>query len=314
MVGSNDTKQRRESIKPTDEVPFIVRILGGNVEAALQAGQLVANSERKDVQGFAILFQDPPSLNSDELTRSLRSYHPSLAGAVFEVMHNGDAGFSGLAGWDGHVVRIFGLNAPMPQAAVEEVVQPAHYPQELKQHARAHKAHALLSSMGTVIDPLEEYVALAVVSGVLAEYGAVVVCNSEARTSFPVAPLAAGKVAGDSLYNLRSLPLLVLYCGLVKYNVEGIDGTWMRSYGAHRFGIPDLAALIPKDEKPQFYFDLFNSICSYLRQTGAKIAAGQTAQFGEHLMRLRAPLAAEYFLESTGGLVVVEIVNPSEIN
>ena len=34
---------------------------------------------------------------------------------------------------------------------------------------------------------------------------------------------------------LRSFPLLHLFCGFVKYEVEGDDGVWMRTYGAHEF-------------------------------------------------------------------------------
>ena len=307
-------KAQTGSAQPPAEVPFILRFLGGGAEAARAAGQVVVNTDRKDPLTLAVCFQAPPSLRTEDLTRELRAYHPSLANAVFEVEHNGDAGFSGLAGWGGHVIRILGINAPMPPAALEEVVHPAHYPEELKQQAPGHKAHALLFSMGQVTDPLEAYVALAVVTGVLARYGAIIVGNEVARTSFPAAPLGAGKVPGDSLQNLRTLPILVLYCGLVKYKIDGISGTWMRTYGAHKFSLPDLAALIPDDQQAKFYFDLFHNIYIYLRQTGARFAGGQTAQMGGHLMRLRVPTPAEYFLESPGGVVVVELVKAGEIN
>ena len=307
-------KAQAEAAPPPKELPFIARFLGLSADAARKAGQVTVNADRKDPLIFSVCFQAPPALSTGDLTRSLRAYHPSLADAVFEVVHSGDSGFSGLAGWGGHVIRMFGINAPLPPAALEEVVHPAHYPQELKQQARAHKAHALLFSMGHVTDPLEEYVALAVVNGVLAQYGAIIVGNAAARTSFPAAPLAAGKFPGDTLEGLRTWPFLMLYCGLVKHQVQGIEGVWMRSYGAHKFGLPDLAALIPACQQPKLYFDLFHNAYIYLRQTGAKFAAGQTAQMGEHLMRLRAPAPAEYFLQSPGGLVVVELVKSCEIN
>jgi hypothetical protein len=206
------------------------------------------------------------------------------------------------------VVRVFGVNAPMPSQTVEAVVQPAHYAQELKQQARAHRAHALLFSAGTVTDPLEEYVALAVVAGVLAKHGAIVVTNEEARTSRPADTPIAGRHPGDSLALLRALPLLVLYCGLVKYGVEGTEGVWMRTYGVHRLGMPDLAALMAGHHQGQHYFTMFQNIYAYLRQTGAKFAAGHTANIGNDFIRLREPAEAEYFLQSPGGLFVVERV------
>src|SRR5262249_12079766 len=179
------------------------------------------------------------------LTDALRSYHAGLAHAIFEL----DPGMKergtlfGLAGWADHVVRVVGFDAPMPPETVERCVGPSHYEAELKDQARAHQGHALLYYVGYESDPLEQYIALAAVAGVLAAHGAIVVMNESGHTSFPAAALAGGDPDSDMLELLRTFPIPALYCGFVKYDVEGVEGVWMRTYGAGLLGLPDLALL-----------------------------------------------------------------------
>ncbi len=56
-------------------------------------------------------------------------------------------------------------------------------------------------------------------------------------------------VANPELENPLGLQVLLAnglpvdYCGFAKYDVEDVEGVWMRTYGAARFGLPDLAVL-----------------------------------------------------------------------
>ncbi len=114
---------------------------------------------------------------------------------------------------------------------------------------------------------------------------------------------------------LRTLPLPILYCGFVKYDVEGTPGVWMRTHGAPLLGLPDFAAHAKGHEEGQRYFDLFDDVFRYLRESGAEMAPGHTMQVGEtEFLRLRAPTEDESFLESDGDLLVAEIISKDEIN
>ncbi|WP_437881290.1 DUF4261 domain-containing protein [Pseudomonas sp. LRF_L74] len=111
------------------------------------------------------------------------------------------------------------------------------------------------------------------------------------------------------------MPLTALYCGFVKYDVEGLDGTWMRTYGAAVFGLPDFAALAQGHHEGERYSELFDNVLSYLRESGARMVAGHTMQVGEaSYMRLREPLPHEYFLDGPDQVLVAEIIEESEIN
>jgi hypothetical protein len=219
----------------------------------------------------------------------------------------------GLLGWGEHVVRFVGFNTAMPPDVVEKCVQPAHFGQDLKAQARAHKSHLLLYYAGRETDPLKQYVALAATAGVLASQGAIVVLNESAHTAFPCSALA--KNDGDMLELLESLPIPILYSGFVKFDVQGVQGTWMRTFGNHLLGLPDFALLAKGHHEGQMTFDMFCNLLSYLRSSGATFAPGHTTQVGEDaFLKIRSPKKEEYFLENPGTMLVLERISRNEIN
>lgn len=282
-------------------------------------GQLVANPKIEDPLSLQVLFPEPCPLDSEHLTEVFRSYHPTMSRVRCEIdpALNRKGNAFGMAGWGKHVVRFVGFSLPMPAQAVEVCVAPSHYSEELKQRARSHKAHVILYYAGFDPSPLDQYVALAATAGVLARLGAIVVLNESGHTSFPAAALAGlgSDSDGDIIELLRTLPLPMLYCGFVKHQVEGFSGVWMRTYVAPCLGLPDFAAHASGHEEGERYFGMFDSILSYLRESGARLAAGHTMQIGEgECLRFRAPSDDEGFLESDGELFVAEVIPPDEIN
>ncbi len=293
------------------------RFFGKKDEDEGAGAPLVANPAVENPLSLQVLFPDGLKLSSDAITKALRAYHPSMAKARCEIEPgmNQEGNVFGLAGWGKHVVKIVGFDLPMPAEAVEACVAPSHYPQELKQRARDHRGHLILFYAGHEDDALEQYVALAAVAGALARLGALVVLNESARTSLPAKVLSGEGVKGDVLEMVRWLPLPILFCGFVKYNVEGVNGVWMRTYGAHLLGVPDFAALAAGHHEGEKYFELFNNLLRYLRDSGARMDAGHTMQVGpDTYLRARAATKEEYFLQSDGELLVVEEIGAEEVN
>jgi hypothetical protein len=297
-------------------VSLIERFFGKRAADDVDNEPLVANDAIEHPLSLQVLFPEAGPLDSATLTRELEAVDRSLARARCEIddelSHEGK--LFGLAGWGKHVVRILGFDAPMPAAAVEKCVAPAHYPAELKTRARAHRAHVLLPYAGYETSPLEQYVALAIVAAVLGRHGALVVLNEAAHTSLPaeaVSDLAAQKKAMEMF---RQLPLPYLYCGFVKHEVENVTGIWMRTYAAPLLGLPDLAAHAAGHHEGQRYFDLFENVFRYILESGARVARGHTMQIGTNYMRLRAPKLSESFLVRDGELFVMEVIGPNDIN
>ena len=280
-------------------------------------GKLFANPKIEHPLSLQVLFPEPCPLDSDRLADAFRSYHPSMSRVRCEIdpALNREGKVFGMVGWGKHVVRCVGFDLPMPAEAVEVCIAPSHYPKELKQRARSHTAHIILYYAGYEQSPFEQCVALAATAGVLARLGAIVVLNESGHTSFPASALSGLDSDGDIIDLLRTLPLPILYCGFVKHEVEGIPGVWMRTYGAPLLGFPDFAAHAVGHHEGQRYFDMFDSVFGYLRESGAQLAAGHTMQIGEEeYLRVRLPTEEEAFLDSEGELLVAEIIGPEEIN
>jgi hypothetical protein len=288
---------------------FLSRFFGKSDRPQVEQAPVALPLTNKNPLGLQILFAGEPPTDVDAVTAAIRAYDAMMAGARFEIHQTGDGGFMGSAEWGNDAVAIVGFGAPMPAPAVKACVAPAHYDLALKKRAVAHSSHALLYYSGKNTSPHQQYVALAAIAGALAEFNAIVVLNETAHTSIGAASLSASGLQGARLQELADLPLLLLFCGFVKYDVEGIQGVWMRTYGAPRFGLPDLAALAAGHHEGELYFGMFETILAYVRSSGSDLAAGHTMQLGNDMyMKLRTATKDEYYLQSDDDLLVVEKV------
>lgn len=296
---------------------IIERFFGRRAPDERTTDRLVANPSIEHPLSLAVLFSQPPSLEPSELSRALRSFDRSTSGARCELddelLREGKP--FGLAGWGRHVVRIVGLDVPLPMRSVEACIAPAHYDGELKQRAREHRAHIALYYGGHESSPLEQYIALAVVAAIFGRNGGLVVLNEPAHASLPIDLLLDIAASKNPRVLLREMPLPHLFCGFVKHEVEGVRGVWMRTYGARLLGLPDFAAHAAGYHEGQRYFDIFESALRYVLESGARLSRGHTMQVGtSEYLRLRAPKLSESYLVPNGELFVVEIIGSDEIN
>ncbi|WP_224248353.1 hypothetical protein [Hyalangium gracile] len=275
--------------------------------------QVPALRRREQPLSLQLLFPSKLRLNVNALTETLRGLHPSLSQGRFELDAQASAAMGaevGVALWARHRVQVVLFGVRMPTTVLEQCVAPAHYGTELKAQARAHTAHALLFYVGDEEEPLEQYVALALVAVALAREGAIVVLNEDAHTSFPTQPLLPDE-GEDVVDLLRTMPLTALYVGFVKLQVPGAEGVWMRTYGAPRMGLPDLAWHARSDAEAHDTFELFSGLLEYLRVSGARFGQGHTAEWQRRHVRIRKPRWRERgFLDSPGELFVLEPAEP----
>jgi hypothetical protein len=267
-----------------------------------------ARREKRTPLSLQLLFPRALRLNINTLTRTLQGLAPPLAQARVELEAQAGEELGAEVGtvrWAQHAVQVVIFNRPMPAQVVERCVAPAHYGQELKAQARAHGAHALLYYQGAEKEPLEQYVALCLVAVALASEDGLVVLNESAYTSFPLQPLVP-EPGEDVLELLRTMPLTALYVGFVKHEVAGVQGVWMRTYGAPRMGLPDLAWHARGHEEGREAFELFSGLLEYLRSNRATFSEGHTAEWEGRQVRLRKPRSGEEFLDSEGELFVLE--------
>lgn len=291
-----------------------------------EGGPAVVNPLLVDPPAVGVLFPAAPlELQASAIQQALRTYHPDLAGATAELAElparddqtsvpPAPNATVGLLAWGPHVVKLVGFHAPMPASVVERCVAPAHYQPELKDQAYQHAAHVLLYYAGYDPDPLEQHVALAAAVAALVPAGAIVALNEAAHTSVPAwVFLPSEEDGGDTLAAIRSLPLPFFFAGFVKLEVAGEEGVWMRTYGCHAFGLPDLAMRTEGHHRGSATFSLFSNMLDYLRYEKQTFAAGDTVGTSEgDCLRLRLRSGAEWFLDGDEPLFVLEPVPPEQ--
>ena len=291
----------------------------GEADPEVPFGEMVANPALRRAPSFQLLGLKPLDLDADALNLAIRAIHPSLARTRVEFLGVKLEGVSaeesesiiGLAGWGNHVVKIVGFNHRIPQNVFDTCVLPAYYSEELKEQAKLHKSHVLITYAGYETDPLEQYVALTIVASALAKFDGIVLLNDAARCSIPVAALLAQEPGVDSLDMFRSLPIPMLFGGFSKIEIEDIPGVWIRTFGNILLQLPDLAFHAEGHEQGQETFDLIDTMLAYMRETGKRLAAGDTMHIENDIyMRVRSRTPEEWYLDSDGEMLVVEKTSP----
>ncbi|CAN5412896.1 hypothetical protein BH11PLA2_BH11PLA2_27110 [soil metagenome] len=283
--------------------------------------RFTVNTTLLNPPSLQLLFGNTPQAPAEHVMAALRAYHPDLAAATVEVVNvadvpgadaviNGDGPSPivlGLITWGKHIIKLVGFDAPMPASAVEGCLQPALLPAEVKADAKAHTSHILLYYAGSDENPLEQCVALAAVAGVFGEFGSIVTLNEEARAAVLSSDLLPDDPHEDMLQVLRALPLPYLYTGFVKMLLTDIPGVWMRTFAASRFGLPNFAYHATDHSEGQATFGLFAALLGYIREMKLPLEDGEQMRFDEdRVYRIRKPVVAEWWLESTGDLWVLE--------
>jgi hypothetical protein len=293
------------------------RFFGKPDEDGCRGEQLLANPNEKSKVSLQILFKGPLSIETESLKAALQKWHSEMKKAACEFdsecVTQGTP--LGLVGWADHVVKLVGFNTPIPEHVLERCVKPSNFKEDFKQNAYDHQSHLILWYAGYEVSRVEQFVALAAVAAVLASFGASVVLNEKAHSCFPAAALSGTTEKGDRMELLRTLPLLILYGGFVKYEVEKVSGIWMRTHGLHILGLPDLAILTRGHYEAELAFETSSNVLSYVAESEAKLAAGHTMQVGkDYYLRLRLPHKDENFLDSEGDIFVAELISSDEIN
>lgn len=248
----------------------------------------------------------------------MAAYDPRLADATVEFQSESAGPPLGIIAWDEHVVHLTGFDVPIPDEVMDVTVDVAPFGDDFRAAARRHKGHALLVYGGDGASLIGQYVALVAVAAALAAHGAIVVLNEASRSALPIELLQFDSGSADvpvgtgALDVMADLPLLLLYCGFVKYEVENFPGVWMRTFGCDRLGLPDLAMNNKSYEQAQATFDLFVNVLTYLRKSGASLKAGDTMRLeSDAFFRVRHPTEAEYFLDdAAGSIFVAEVITP----
>ncbi|MBI4615200.1 MAG: DUF4261 domain-containing protein [Planctomycetes bacterium] len=212
-------------------------------------------------------------------------------------------GLMGFVEYDGHSLRLFGVDAPAPEFVMEHTVETSHWAPEEKERVRRHQFHVLCQYRSGSSDPVEQYLALYRVALAACDEGLAGVLNEEAWNFTPSALLARLREP-EVLAECRADIPPFLWTGLVKCFKP--DGTcWFVTKGHHFFGVSDFAWLGRNEEGNQVA-DFMHSLFVYAYRTGASMEAGHTLEWCGEEYRFAGVSEYPEYLEGPAGTLVVQ--------
>lgn len=237
--------------------------------------------------------QSPPLLQGEQ--NCVVTLDPQLQ-AVGKIL--GTITFFSQDQW--HTIELAGFDKPMPPAVIATCVDTALYKQADKQLAREHATHLILLYKGKDVPPLHQYHALLTAATVFKHFSAHTLVNETAHTSIPLALIHQLFKDQTAFETLNQGLLLYLYCGFTKYDIKGTRGIWMRTFGADKLGLPNLAFLATDHTMATSVFDLFENTLRYLLKTNTPFNAGECVQMAEGVyLNILLPESTHYFLDDT---------------
>lgn len=270
----------------------------------------------------------PRSARQDRLQEALRGLDLTFADASFEIEPTRPDGVTpSRACWGKHVIELAAFErkemhcAQTLEAALSGSAQlgPVKIDEDARRKALEHHRVVALHYAGAEEAVLEQYVALTAVASVLTHEGGVVALNERALAAIPIEPLT--ELGARLLPTLRAIALPQFYCGCIALSGLEMDseGVWLRTMGAGRFDLPNLAVLSGNSvEQCDHYFGIFASILHLMREcgpdnfgSGAIITLpGEPGQPDDFIL-FREPSRAELaFLQPT--MMVIEAIDEHE--
>jgi hypothetical protein len=254
-----------------------------------------------------LLFEKLPAFDAERLRRAVFDVDARLPDIRAEIVTEALEGSThGHVGWGAdEVIHVDGSSKAPESSILDSVLRHASVDDVALERARAAKGHIVLTSVGRAPEPEIRFLALTVVAAAFASMpGAVLVGNRAAHQAMTAATLR--QAAATGLAGLRALPRLSLACGFDATHISGWRGTWNRTFGASRFGLPDLARYTAEPEPREDLMRLFTAVHDYLKSTGASVRPGDRLDVGDQRFVAREARRHESWLRSDDPLLVLE--------
>lgn len=292
------------------------RLFGNNKAINNQAdkrptttNQIMVNTHLVDNLGFIVLFDRPTCFSIGNLTFVLQQFSSEMKDCQVTELLTVDKKQRRIA-WNQHIIELNHCAKCVHKEILDICVEPAAYASEEKVLAYQHQEYVELRYVGYETNALKQYIALTCVAAALGELKATTIINERAHTSLPISYFLR-IIPPLRLEYIYSLPVLALYCGFIKYHIPGNYGTWLRTYGASRIELPDLAVQIDPLKQIPFYYNLFSMLYCYIWDTGAQLNVGDNIELNDNQhIYLRSAKPDEFFLENDGLLLVMEFNRP----
>ncbi|MBX3101690.1 MAG: hypothetical protein KF690_04215 [Bacteroidetes bacterium] len=262
---------------------------------------------------LALLYDRLPRLDLPALLSRLDQWEPLDEPPRLTIEQDLDTGSMLFASvvFGAHTIHIGGLPSPLPQKAVERTIVQSAWSPDWKELAQSHLANVLLVYDGTSTDPIEQYIALYKVAGLLITEGLLAVVNEPAWTSHPAAVLE--QILDARFFPVvRQNPPLVYWTGYIQAILG--EERWFMTRGNHLFGIADFAWPVDEFTDPMDVLNMFHEVFYYFYFEKEDLQAGDVLNIDEENYYTFLALGDDrQALESEGKTFVIQKVHADEV-
>jgi hypothetical protein len=203
-------------------------------------------------------------------------------------------------------LRVVSIDAPLPQAVIDQCLPVAHLRPDQKEELASHAAHALVVHEGTTPPGIDGLIALyrtawALRDGVPDGKSSMLGVMNAVTWMCLTVEMLGQTMSPEFVEAVRASPAesLALWVGFVKlFKPDGT--TWLVTRGGSLVGLPDLAWLAKDLEETDAVFSMFASVLDYAFTSGTRLAVGHTIDLSDRPLKVREPYEyVDYIGEAT---------------
>lgn len=258
-----------------------------------------------------ILFDKLPSFTERELNEAAKNVSHNPPDFRYQLPKDTTVAGEGVAGTDANKIKLSFCDRKLQERELAQISAHVRLVPDAAAGIEKHAAFIDLSVEPNPAKPLEAYQELTFLACMIALREGLVIANINGFTSFSGPGMLQLLADNDWSDAIQEMPPLFLFSGPVLHEFDNNTNLWMRSYGNHLLGIPDLGTIIPTEiiqEYVPMTLQVFDNMMSYMIESGNKVEPGHTMETDSVLIKIFDQPANpdEYFYQSPSGMLRVE--------
>lgn len=258
-----------------------------------------------------ILFDKLPSFTERELNEAAKNVSHNPPDFRYQLPKDTTVAGEGVAGTDANKIKLSFCDRELQERELAQISAHVRLVPDAAAGIEKHAAFIDLSVEPNPAKPLEAYQELTFLACMIALREGLVIANINGFTSFSGPGMLQLLADNDWSDAIQEMPPLFLFSGPVLHEFDNNTNLWMRSYGNHLLGIPDLGTIIPTEiiqEYVPMTLQVFDNMMSYMIESGNKVEPGHTMETDSVLIKIFDQPANpdEYFYQSPSGMLRVE--------
>lgn len=264
----------------------------------------------KDRISLQILFKQLPKFSAQELNEIAAHVSHRSPAFTYQLPSDTSVDGHGLVATGDYKIKLEFCNRKLSDKQLAQISAHVRLVPDTDENINLHNAYVEISVEPDQPKPLEAYQILTFLAFLLSRPDGLVIANVNGFTSFNSAGLQQIMADEDWMDAIENMPPLFLYSGPVIHEFDGNELLWMRSYGNHLFGIPDLGTVFSNHIVQQYVpmtLTVFDNIMTYMIETGSKVEPGHTMESESVMIAFSDQPAQpdEYFYQSPSGMLKV---------